>query len=124
MKYMAKIEPLFMMKLFYRNISSKLTVVVILIFSCVLTVHGQDNLHFSVDRPGISDYPTIVPTGYLQIESGLEYYQREDHRALFLPTLLLRTAITKGLEVRLTSVTRAAANDHGGGIAHIRKSNP
>ena len=90
---MAKIEPLFMMKLFYRNILSKLTVVVILIFSCVLTVHGQDNLHFSVDRPGISDYPTIVPTGYLQIESGLEYYQREDHRALFLPTLLLRTAI-------------------------------
>jgi len=60
-----------------------------------------DNLHFSVDRPGISDFPTIVPKGNLQVEAGLEYYQREDHRALFLPTLMLRTALTTGVEVRL-----------------------
>lgn len=69
----------------------------------VTTVLSQDNLHFSVDRPGISDYPTVVPKGCLQIESGIEYFQREDHRSIFLPTLLLRTAVTKGLEVRLTN---------------------
>ncbi len=64
---------------------------------------SQENLHFSVDRPGISDYPTIVPKGWLQLETGLEYYQREDHRSIFLPTLLMRTAITKGIEVRMTN---------------------
>lgn len=63
----------------------------------------DDSLHFSVDRPGISDYPTIVPKGVLQLESGMEYFQREDHRSIFLPTLMLRTAITKGVEVRMTN---------------------
>lgn len=63
----------------------------------------DDSLHFSVDRPGISDYPTIIPTGAFQIESGMEYYQREDHRSIFLPTLMFRTAITKGVEVRMTN---------------------
>ncbi len=63
----------------------------------------DDSLHFSVDRPGISDYPTIVPKSVLQLEMGMEYYQREDHRSIFLPTLMLRTAITKGVEVRMTN---------------------
>jgi hypothetical protein len=63
----------------------------------------SDNLHFSVDRPGISDFPTITPKGHLQIEMGLEYYQREDHRSLFLPTLMLRSAITNWLEVRMVN---------------------
>jgi hypothetical protein len=60
-----------------------------------------DNLHFSVDRPGISDYPTIVPKGWLQLETGLEYYQREAYRSVFMPTLLMRTALTRGIEVRM-----------------------
>lgn len=62
---------------------------------------SADNLHFSVDRPGISDYPTVVPKGWLQLEAGVEYYQRENYRSISLPTLLMRTAITKGIEVRL-----------------------
>jgi hypothetical protein len=69
----------------------------------LVQVPQDDSLHFSVDRPGISDYPTIVPKGVLQLESGMEYYQREDHRSIFLPTLMLRTAITKGVEVRMTN---------------------
>ncbi len=81
----------------------RLTVVVISIFIATMTVHAQENLHFSVDRPGISDYPTVIPKGNLQIESGLEFYQREDYRSIFLPTLMFRTAITKGIEVRLTN---------------------
>ncbi len=70
-----------------------------------IRVHSpsDDSLHFSVDRPGISDYPTIVPKGVLQLETGIEYCQREDHRAIFLPTVMLRTAITKGVEVRMTN---------------------
>ncbi len=64
---------------------------------------SQDSLHFSVDRPGISDYPTIVPKGNLQIESGMEYYQREGHRSIFLPTVMLRTAVSKRVEVRVTN---------------------
>ncbi len=62
---------------------------------------SSDNLHFSVDRPGISDYPTIVPKGWLQLETGVEYYQRENYRSISLPTVLVRTAITKGIEVRM-----------------------
>lgn len=83
---------------------SFLTILLLLLISP--NARSQDpgqQLHLSVDRPGISDYPTIVPQGWLQFEMGLEYFQREDHRALFLPTLLVRTAITRGVEVRLTN---------------------
>ena len=66
---------------------------------------GQENLHFSVDRPGIADLPTTVPVGYLQIESGLEYYKRENFETYFLPTMLLRTGITKDIEARVTTPT-------------------
>lgn len=62
-----------------------------------------DNLHFSVDRPGISDYPTIVPKGNLQIETGFEYFQREDHRSMLLPQVMLRSAVSRKLEFRLTN---------------------
>lgn len=62
-----------------------------------------NNLHFSVDRPGISDYPTIVPKGNLQIETGFEYFQREDHRSMLLPQLMLRSAVSRKLEFRLTN---------------------
>lgn len=103
MKYMAKIGILFRNKLGIRKLMKRLTVVVISILIGTMTLQAQDNLHFSVDRPGISDYPTIIPKGNLQIEAGLEYYQREDHRSIFLPTILLRTAITKGVEVRFTN---------------------
>lgn len=67
------------------------------------TQQMTDNLHFSVDRPGISDYPTIVPKGNLQIETGLEYFQREDHRSMLLPQIMLRTAVSKRLEFRVTN---------------------
>lgn len=60
-------------------------------------------LPFSVDRPGISDYPTITPRGYLQVEAGIAFYQREHHRTMFLPNLMLRSALSSWLEVRLVS---------------------
>lgn len=71
------------------------------LFSPNARSQSSDNLHFSVDRPGISDYPTIVPKGWLQLETGVEYYQRENYRSISLPTVLVRTAITKGIEVRM-----------------------
>ena len=64
---------------------------------------GQENLHFSVDRPVIADLPTTVPVCSLQIESGLEYYKRENFETYFLPTMLLRTGITKDIEARVTT---------------------
>lgn len=77
-----------------------------LLFLFVVSMHpawAQENLHFSVDRPGISDYPTIVAKGALQVESGFEYFQREDHRSIFLPTILLRSSVNKWLEWRFTN---------------------
>ena len=103
MKYMAKIAPMSNVKAMLSDWRRKTVISMIGIFLAITTVRSQDNLHFSVDRPGISDYPTIIPKGNLQIESGLEYYHREDHRAIFLPTIMLRTAITKGIEVRFTN---------------------
>ncbi len=83
------------------------------------SARAQENLHFSVDRPGISDYPTIVPKGWLQVETGIEWYQRDNHRSLLLPTMLFRTAITKRIEARVTnrllridSANEATNHDH------------
>jgi hypothetical protein len=78
-----------------------LIVSLVIVFAPNARSQSSDNLHFSVDRPGISDYPTIVPKGWLQLETGVEYYQREDFRSIAMPSLLLRTAVTKGIEVRM-----------------------
>jgi hypothetical protein len=63
----------------------------------------SEKFPFSVDRPGISDYPTITPMGQLQVEAGIEYYQREHHRTIFLPNVMLRSALSSWLEVRLVN---------------------
>ena len=81
----------------------RFAIVSFLVLVIAINVRSQDSLHFSVDRPGISDYPTIVPKGNLQIESGMEYYKREGHRSIFLPTVMLRTAVSKRIEIRITN---------------------
>ncbi len=82
-----------------------------LAFACFLAasaalgqgVQPSENIHFSVDRPGISDYPTIVPKGNIQLESGIEYLQSDNHRSILLPTITLRSAVSRKLEFRLTN---------------------
>lgn len=102
-KYMVKIAAVLRACILYASLQRGTLVTLVLMVLSITTVWSQDNLHFSVDRPGISDFPTIIPTGNLQIETGIEYYQRGDHRAIFLPTITLRTAITRNLELRLTN---------------------
>ena len=85
------------------RVPSVVGLVFLLLIEVTPSVFAQENLHFSVDRPGISDYPTIVPKGWLQLETGLEWYQHDDHRSLLLPTMLVRTAISKRIEVRMTN---------------------
>jgi hypothetical protein len=49
------------------------TTALIVTFVVAVASNGRsqsDNLHFSIDRPGISDFPTITPKGHLQLEMG------------------------------------------------------
>lgn len=80
-----------------------LRVTVCLMLIVATNAHSQENLHFTVDRPGISDYPTLVPKGFLQIETGFEYFKRENEQSFFLPTMLLRSSVSSWLELRLTN---------------------
>ena len=94
------------MVLYFRKILPVLHKLALLFLACFLALnlaYAQENLHFSVDRPGIADLPSTVPVGYLQMETGIEYYRRENYGTLFLPTMLLRSGITKDIEARLTA---------------------
>jgi hypothetical protein len=75
------------------------------LLACLLGIDAlgqqEQNLHFSVDRPGIADLPTTVPAKHLQVETGLEYYRREHTSTYYLPTALLRYGIGRNTEVRV-----------------------
>jgi hypothetical protein len=79
------------------------------IVCCCLSfaLHGQEKPDLISDRPDQSDSPYLVPTGSLQIESGV-YFDRDvtgdaNTRNLAFHSTLLRYGISESIEVRLVS---------------------
>ena len=66
----------------------------------------EDSIVIKTDRPGFSDYPRTIPTGYMQIESGF-FFEREtvtaqDSRQLInWNNTLIKYGLADGLELRL-----------------------
>lgn len=84
----------------------------LLIFILTLPeAHAQRTniLPFEVDRPYVAVPPTIVPPGYLQIESGIVLDQdasgagpaRVRHRAITYPAITGRLGILPGIELQV-----------------------
>lgn len=55
----------------------------------------------TVDRPGFSETPYTVAPRVFQIESGFDYFDRFDSKYYNLPTVLLRTGLSKKSELRV-----------------------
>lgn len=77
------------------------------------------------DRPDQTESSSTVPTGSLQIESGIYLeYEDEEHpesQRLLLPTTLFRYGINKRVELRLLNQyeQRKIANDRFSGISDL-----
>lgn len=55
----------------------------------------------TVDRPGFAETPyTVLPKKW-QIETGFDYFKRYQNKIYNLPTVLLRTGLTKKSELRV-----------------------
>ncbi|UZO79317.1 transporter [Aquimarina sp. ERC-38] len=84
----------------------------IVVFSCLLIfplgTFGQEVNTLGVlitDRPDATESPTVIPIGYLQIETGAFYEENEDDilkiENITYNTTLLRYGLLKNLELRL-----------------------
>ena len=57
----------------------------------------------TVDRPGVAETPFTVPKGMYQFEVGFDYFKRYNGEIYNLPTVLFRTGIIEGAELRLST---------------------
>lgn len=55
----------------------------------------------TVDRPGIAEAPYTVRPKHYQLESGFEYYNRDNTDVFFMPAMLLRTGLSTAAELRV-----------------------
>jgi hypothetical protein len=91
----------------------------LLLIASVATAQTPDLIN--ADRPGLADAAALVGKGALQIETGLQWEQREDEDAFFLPTLL-RVGLTRRIEARIEGNTLSSslsANRRRTGLAPI-----
>ena len=79
------------------------TVVSLFIYLLSNEIKAQTELNeLTVDRPGIAESPFTVSPGTFQFETGFDYYSRARGDVFFLPTMLFRTGISNGAELRIT----------------------
>ena len=55
----------------------------------------------TVDRPGIAEAPYTVLPKQFQLETGFDFYHRNDADVYFLPTMLFRTGLSQSAELRI-----------------------
>jgi hypothetical protein len=79
------------------------TIVSLLIYLFTSELKAQTELNeLTVDRPGIAESPFTVSPGTFQFETGFDYYSRAAGDVYFLPTMLFRTGLSSGAELRIT----------------------
>ena len=59
----------------------------------------------TVDRPGIAEAPYTVRPKQYQLETGFDFYRRQDADVYFLPTVLFRTGLSSSAELRIGART-------------------
>lgn len=74
--------------------------IVILLFFCPLCLHAQDGYSFSPDRPGMATGTSVLPSGKVIWESGIEA-ANQNGWVFTLPTTMLRVGVSSFAEVRL-----------------------
>jgi hypothetical protein len=62
----------------------------------------ESDTFYSFDRPGIADLPYLVSPKQLQLETGVDFFQRGSYKRWQLPIVQLRTGISKNAELRLS----------------------
>ncbi len=62
------------------------------------TIHLPEDF-FTVDRPGLADLPYTIQKGNYQFEIGFDYIFRGNNRIWQTPNFLLRTGLSKNLEI-------------------------
>jgi len=76
---------------------------VVLILETLCAVNAQDNM--VTDRPDATESPTVVPKGYLQVETGGGYESFEENNIKLERTIhnttLIRYGILDRLELRM-----------------------
>jgi hypothetical protein len=79
------------------------TIAGLFIYLITSELRAQTELNeLTVDRPGIAESPFTVAPGTFQFETGFDYYNRANGDIYFLPTMLFRTGISNGAELRIT----------------------
>ncbi len=87
-----------------RSICSKIVGVFVTFFWFgIESSFAQENLtEMTVDRPGFAETPyTVLPKKW-QIETGFDYFNRYDSKLFNLPTVLVRTGLSRSAELRVT----------------------
>lgn len=81
------------------------SIVAVLIFLGITErLFAQDVLNeLTVDRPGIAETPYTVHPGAFQFEVGYDYYSRHDGKIFYYPNILLRSGISKRIEIRVAA---------------------
>ncbi|MFC5271687.1 transporter [Adhaeribacter terreus] len=83
-----------------------------LVFACITlnaafaqTENATETEEMETDRPGVGDGSRIVPQGYYQLETGLQYIKDETNfvnvRELHLPEIILRAGVLSFAELRV-----------------------
>lgn len=78
----------------------------LLLLSCLILLGkvglSQDVLtELTVDRPGFAETPYTVAPRAFQIETGFDYFKRYGNKIYNLPTVLLRSGLSKKSELRV-----------------------
>lgn len=63
----------------------------------------EDYSQFYVDRPGIADSPYIIGINQWQVETGVDYFYRNDKQRWNIPTTFIRTGLTPNTELRISA---------------------
>jgi hypothetical protein len=74
---------------------------------CLVALVGQVNAEepLVTDRPDFTESGLVVGRTVLQLEAGGTYVEADDEKATSLGELLVRYGITKGIELRLVTLT-------------------
>ena len=81
---------------------AKYSTLILLILGATTTHLSGQTPFIQTDRPGESEFPSIVPSGYIQSENGfLRERQSSTSKTIKYPSALWKYGLSKGLELSL-----------------------